>query len=124
MYGMVVPVELSVHLRKVYDTFKVVSDLLKCLELHWIIYMHKKMLNILLDQQQGFKKLPCCLCMCDSLARKKHCAEREWPVHENLKVGMPNMVPSSNNCQPRNDRCSSTLLQVWPDGAVCQDIQC
>ncbi|GBN59028.1 hypothetical protein AVEN_49828-1 [Araneus ventricosus] len=106
-------------MRKVDGTFKVISDLMKYLELHWILYVYQKMFNIFLGKQQGLKKLPCCLCMCDSLARKKHCTLCEW-----LEVGMPNTVPSSNNSQQRDDSCFSTSFQVSPDYAVCENIQC
>ncbi|GBN72979.1 hypothetical protein AVEN_5840-1 [Araneus ventricosus] len=56
VYGVVVPVDHSDYLRELYNYLKMVTDLLKYLEYHWIIYVQLKMLNILLHQRKGFTK--------------------------------------------------------------------
>ena len=50
------------------------------------------MVSFLLGQQRGFTKNSCHLCMWDSRDREKHWTQKEWPIHEILKAGTPNIV--------------------------------
>ena len=62
VYGAV-PVGQSVHLREEYDDIRMIMDFLKYSEHNWIIRVDLKMVNFLVDQQKGFTKFPCHLCM-------------------------------------------------------------
>ena len=86
LYGGV-PVGHFVHLRETYDDIKAVINLFKYHEHNWI-----KMVSFLLGQQKGFTKNSCHLCMWDSRDREKHWTQKEWPIHETLKAGTPNIV--------------------------------
>ncbi|XP_076367169.1 uncharacterized protein LOC143255416 [Tachypleus tridentatus] len=87
-----VPIGHSVYLREEYNDIKTVIDLLKYHEHNWTTCVDLKMVNFLLGQQRGFTKYPCYLCMWDSRAREKHWSQKEWPIRETLKAGMPNIV--------------------------------
>ena len=87
-----VPIGHSVYLREEHNDIKTVIDLLKYHEHNWTICVDLKMVNFLLGQQRGFTKYPCYLCMWDSRAREKHWNQKEWPIRETLKAGMPNIV--------------------------------
>ena len=87
-----VPIGHSVYLREEHNDIKTVTDLLKYHEHNWTICVDLKMVNFLLGQQRGFTKYPCYLCIWDSQAREKHWNQKEWPIRETLKAGMPNIV--------------------------------
>ena len=59
------------------DDIKAVMDLLKYHEHGWIICVDLKMVSFLLDQQKGYTKFRCFLCMWDSRDRENHCIRKE-----------------------------------------------
>ena len=58
----------------------------------WAICVDLKMVNILLGQQAGYVKYPCCLCLWDSRADDQHWQRKDWPVREELVVGENNVI--------------------------------
>ena len=82
-----------------------VIDLLKYHEHNWTICVDLKMVNFLLVQQRGFIKYPCYLCMWDSRAQEKHWKQKECPIHETQKAGMPNII---------NDPIASRENVIYP----------
>ena len=80
------------YLQEEHNEIKTVIDLLKYHEHNWTICVDLKMVNFLLGQQRRFTKYPCYLCMWESRAREKHWNQKEWPIRETLKAGMPNIV--------------------------------
>ena len=91
LYGGV-PVGHFVHLRETYNDIKAVINSLKYHEHNWILCIDLKMVSFLLRQQRGFTKNSCHLCMWDSRYREKHWTQKEWPIHETLEAGTPNIV--------------------------------
>ena len=91
VYGAV-PVGHSTVLKEQHDDTKIVIDLLIYHEHKWTICVDLKMVNFLLDQQRGYTKFPCYLCMWDSRAREKQWTQKDWPICETLEAGMPNVV--------------------------------
>ena len=75
-YGAV-PVGHSVHPWEDYD---------------WIIWIDLKMVNFLLGKQKVFTKFLCHFYTWDYRARDRHWAQKDWPVHETLETGMPNIT--------------------------------
>ena len=86
------PIGHSVYLQEEHNDVKTMIDLLKYHEHNWTICVDLKMVNFLLGQQRGFTKSPCYICMWDSRAQEKHWNQKEWPIRETLKAGMPNIV--------------------------------
>ena len=91
VYGAV-PVGHSVHLWEDYDDMRMVIDILKYHEHKWIICVDLKMVKFLLGQQNGFTKFPYFLCMWDSRARDRHWVQKDWPIHDTLEAGVPNII--------------------------------
>ena len=110
VYGAV-PVGHSTVLKEQHDDIKIVIDLLKYHDHKWINCVDLKMVNFLLDQQTGYTKFPCYLCMWDSRAREKHWTQKEWPICETLEAGMPNIV---NNPIISRDKIVCPPLHIKP----------
>ena len=90
-YGTV-PVSHSTVLKEQQDDIRTVMDLLKYHEHGWIICVDLKMASSLLDQQKGYAKFTCFLCMWDSQDQENHWFQKKWPKRDTLKAGMPNVI--------------------------------
>lgn len=59
-----IPIAHSTKLKETYENLGIVLDQIK--------YSDLKIATLLLGQQSGFTKYPCCLCLWDSRDRKNH----------------------------------------------------
>lgn len=57
----------------------------------WVLCVDSKMVNFLLDQQNGYTKFPWFLCMWGSRAKEEHWKRKDWPRWE-LKVSEKNII--------------------------------
>ena len=77
-----VPIAHSTTLKKKYEAVKYVLEKIGYDQYKWFIWVDLKMVNILLEQQCGFKKYPCFLCMWDSRDRAQHYTKKDWPLRK------------------------------------------
>ena len=50
------------------------------------------MVKFLLDQQSGYTKYPCFLCMWDSRAKSEHWTRKAWPLRKEMIAGGKNII--------------------------------
>ena len=67
-----IPIGRSVHLKEKHEQIKLVLDLLNYEGHKWIICGNLKIVNLSIEQQGGYTKCPCLLCLLDSRAKDKH----------------------------------------------------
>ena len=67
-----IPIGRSVYLKEKHEQIKLVLDLLNYEGHKWIICVNLKIVNLSIEQQGGYTKCPCLLCLLDSRAKDKH----------------------------------------------------
>ena len=72
-----------------------------------------KMVNFLLGQQRVSTKYPCYLCLWDNRAREKHWNQKEWPIRETLKAGVPNLSTVQLSVEKRSYFLCSISSWAW-----------
>lgn len=79
-------------MKEEYTNISKVMDKIKYQDHNWVICVDLKMVNFLLGQQGGYTKFPCFICLWDSRDKQRHWIQKDWPVREELKVGMKNVI--------------------------------
>ena len=72
---------------------------------NWIICVDPKIACLFFEQQRGYTKYICFLCMWDTRAREKHWDEANWPLRPTLKPEDPNILH-----EPLDDRNNIIFL--------------
>ena len=84
----------SVSMKESYKAMQVVLTKLDYSKNNWVICGDLKVFSMLLGQQGGYAKYPCCLCLWDSRARKEHWQRKTWPERGEFIVGENNIMKS------------------------------
>ena len=79
------PIGRSVHLKETYENMKILMTKIKYFYRNWLICGYLKVLCVLLDQQGGYIKYPCFLCLWDSRAKTKQWEQKNGLREKNLR---------------------------------------
>jgi len=90
-----VPIAHSTVMQENYNNMQVLLKKIDYKNHQWQICGDLKIISMLLGQQSGFTKYPCCLCLWDSRDRQKHYKVKEWPVRTTYVPGSCNIIHDS-----------------------------
>ena len=81
-------------MKESYKTMQVVLTKLDYSKYNWVICGDLKVLSMLLEQQGGYTKYLCFLCLWDSRARKEQWQRKTWPKRGKFIVVKKNIMKS------------------------------
>src|SRR5678815_5299449 len=87
-----IPIGHSTKLKEEYENIRMILQKLRYNEHQWSICVDLKMVNILLEQQSGYTKYPCFICLWDSRAKDDNREKVIWPARENMTVCASNII--------------------------------
>jgi hypothetical protein len=79
------------------------------------------MVNFLLDQQNGYTKYPCFLCLWDSRAKHEHWARKDLCLREYMVVGGQNVI--NKPLVARENHPATTTYKTRPDETICKGFE-
>ena len=77
----------STKLKEMYENLQIVLGKINYWEHQWKVCGDLKVSTLILDQQSGFTKNSCFLCLWDSRDRKYHYRDNEWPKRTEFHSG-------------------------------------
>ncbi|GBL83796.1 hypothetical protein AVEN_132681-1 [Araneus ventricosus] len=86
------PLGHSVHLEENYNDLSMILEKINYQEHRWMVCGDFKMLSMLLGQQAGYTKYPCCLCLWDNRVRYLHWTKTDWSLRGALTPGEKNVI--------------------------------
>ena len=102
----------STKVKEEYPTKALVMNKIKYDEHKWVICVGLKMVNFLLEQQGGYTKYPCFICLWDSRAKSEHWTRKDWPRREALVPGSMNVINTPLVREIVRDRIMLPLLYI------------